>query len=303
MLSDREIEAFVSDGFVALRGAVPSSIATACCDVIWEILHRRGFSRDDPSTWSEPVVRIPCPEGGPFVEAGTSGTLWEAYDCLLGPGRWERRPGVGGTVPVRFPSETDPGDAGWHFDSSYQVSEEWRVNVRTRGRGLLALFLFTDVTEADVPTRILVGSHLDVPGVLAQWGDEGITVDSVMPRLPASTFERRIEPATGRAGDVYLCHPFLVHAASWPHRGQGARIIAQPGVALHEPLALDPNRQHYPVERAVLAAGLAGAQDEPSGTVAGGVEPRSQRVELAPSPDEAVRHPSTEWPGTARPVS
>jgi hypothetical protein len=34
--------------------------------------------------------------------------------------------------------------------------------------------------------------------------------------------------ATGRAGDVFLCHPFLVHAASWPHRGDQPRFFAQP---------------------------------------------------------------------------
>jgi hypothetical protein len=33
--------------------------------------------------------------------------------------------------------------------------------------------------------------------------------------------------AIGGAGDVVLCHPFLVHAASWPHRGLGPRWIGQ----------------------------------------------------------------------------
>jgi hypothetical protein len=37
--------------------------------------------------------------------------------------------------------------------------------------------------------------------------------------------------ATGRAGDVYLCHPFLVHAAQ-RHRARrhGPRFVAQPPV-------------------------------------------------------------------------
>jgi len=45
---------------------------------------------------------------------------------------------------------------------------------------------------------------------------------------PAQVHERALAWATGAAGDVYLCHPFLVHAASWPHRGKTARFIAQP---------------------------------------------------------------------------
>jgi hypothetical protein len=56
---------------------------------------------------------------------------------------------------------------------------------------------------------------------------------------------------TGRAGDVFLCHPFLVHGASWPHTGRQPRIIAQPGVALHDafPLATPLS----PVEFAMTA--------------------------------------------------
>jgi hypothetical protein len=96
------------------------------------------------------------------------------YDTLLGLGRWVQREGVGGTVPVRFPSMKDPGDAGWHIDGSYDVDGQWWVNVRCRRRGLLALFLFTDVGDADAPTEILVGSHLDVPRVLAPFGERGV---------------------------------------------------------------------------------------------------------------------------------
>src|SRR2546430_7858531 len=132
---------------------------------------------------------------------------------------WIQREGVDKTVPIRFPSKKDPGDAGWHIDGSYDVDGQWWVNVHSRGRGLLALFLFTDVGDADAPTEILVGSHLDVPGVLAPFGARGVFFGDVAGNLPASTFVRPRARATGRAGDVYLCHPFLVHRATWPHLG------------------------------------------------------------------------------------
>ncbi len=77
----------------------------------------------------------------------------------------------------------------------------------------------------------------------------------VAPRLPASTFERQQVFAVGNAGDVYVCHPFLVHAASWPHRGPQPRMIAQPGVAIVEPFALSDNARETdvcPVEAAIL---------------------------------------------------
>ena len=52
--------------------------------------------------------------------------------------------------------------------------------------------------------------------------------------LPPSTFARRSAFATGVAGDVFVCHPFLVHRATWPHRGQVGRGGAEaPGDHLH----------------------------------------------------------------------
>jgi hypothetical protein len=120
----------------------------------------------------------------------------------------------------------------------------------------LALFLFTDVGSEDAPTELLVGSHLDVPRVLASFGDGGVFFGDVVGRLPESTFQRRRAHATGRAGDVYLCHPFLVHRATWPHRGAGPRILAQPEIAHREPFALRDGAGVCAVERAILR-GLA----------------------------------------------
>jgi hypothetical protein len=114
------------------------------------------------------------------------------------------------------------------------------------------LFLLTDVSEADAPTEILVGSHLDVPRVLAPFGAKGVFFGDVAEALPASTFRRSRARATGRAGDVYVCHPFLVHRATWPHRGSRPRMIAQPAIALHEPFALRDGAVVCAVEQAIL---------------------------------------------------
>ncbi len=248
------MERFVADGFVAVRAAVPAAVTGACREVVWAELAVRGVRRHDRATWGSPVVRIDCPEGGPFIDAGTARPLWEAYDQLIGAGRWGRRRGVGGTIPVRFPSEADPGDAGWHVDTSYPVDGEWLANVHTRDRALLALFLFTDVTEDDAPTRILVGSHLDVARTLAPAGEAGMGPAAISASLTPETLGRDVALATGAAGDVYLCHPFAVHAASWPHRGREPRMVAQPGVVLNEPYPLTDAGGAAPVERAILLA-------------------------------------------------
>ena len=252
VLTEAEIGQFVADGFVAIRDAVPKHVAAACVDVVWADLGELGIEREDRATWTRPLVWIPCPEGGPFVEAGTSPVLWDAYDQLIGPDRWPPRQGVGGHIPVRFPAEVDPGYAGWHFDSGTPRGDKTWASVHSPTRALLSLFLFTDVGEDDSPTLLLRGSHLDVAAVLGGAGDEGLEWYSLESLLPPAAFEREIVPATGAAGHVYLCHPFLVHRASWPHRGRTARIIAQPSVWLKEPYALVDPEAALPVEQAIL---------------------------------------------------
>jgi hypothetical protein len=243
---------FSTDGFAVVRKAVAPDIVRACVAVIEAELRARGVDPRDPATWTAPVVRLRCPSGPAFTAAGTSPALREIYDALLGPDRWIRRKGVGGTIPVRFPSMQDPGDAGWHIDGSYDVEGQWFANVHSRHRGLLALFLFTDVGPEDAPTEILVGSHLDVPRVLAPFGERGVFFGEVVGRLPASTLQRPRVHATGRAGDVYVCHPFLVHRATWPHRGTAPRMLAQPEIAHREPFALRDGPGLCEVERAIL---------------------------------------------------
>jgi hypothetical protein len=246
------IDDFCADGFLVVRGAAPPDVVRSCAEVIEAELRRRAVDPRDPTTWTEPVVRIACPEGPAFAAAGTSPALCEMYDSLLGAGRWWKREGVGGTIPIRFPSPRDPGDAGWHIDGSYDVDGAWWVNVHSRGRGLLALFLFTDVGDDDAPTELIIGSHLDVPRILAPFGERGVFFGEVAGQLPRSTFKRPRTRGTGRAGDVFLCHPFLVHRATWPHLGAGPRMVAQPGVPIHEPFLLRAGIDVCPVERAIL---------------------------------------------------
>jgi hypothetical protein len=254
VLSDDEISAFLADGYVAVRGAVPAPVIAAVQDAIWAELGRQGVQRDDASTWTAPVVRIPCPEGVPFARAATMPVLQEACDQLIGAGRWWRRPGIGGSIPVRFPSEADPGDAGWHIEASYEDGGQWRVNVGSRARGLLALYLLTDVDPDSAPTRLRPGSHWDVPPLLAAAGDAGMEWLPAAQQAARASAHRPTALAAGEAGDVFLCHPFLVHAASWPHRGHLPRMIAQPGVALHGQYEVPaiPGETPPPVQQVIL---------------------------------------------------
>lgn len=50
--------------------------------------------------------------------AASSCPLVDAVGALLEGEDWEAQTNLGLFV-VRFPSETDPGDAGWHIDGSF----------------------------------------------------------------------------------------------------------------------------------------------------------------------------------------
>ena len=194
-----------------------------------------------PAQWSRRTA---------FIEAANTPRLLGAFDQLVGEGRWLPSFGLG-TFPIRFPSETDPGDAGWQFDGSFYIEREIFLNLVSRERALLMLFLFSDVTDRDAPTRIRAGSHLLVPAVLAPYGEAGASYAEVVPQL-TSLESCDVARATGAAGDVFLCHPFLVHAASWPHRGVAPRFIAQPALQSTTTLQLDrKDRAYSPVEVAV----------------------------------------------------
>jgi hypothetical protein len=95
--------------------------------------------------------------------------------------------------------------------------------------------------------------------VLAPAGDDGLPWMEAAPAAADASAHRPTALATGEAGDVFLCHPFLVHAASWPHQGRLPRMMAQPGVALHTQFPLTSPLS--PVEQAILNGIGAAGQD------------------------------------------
>lgn len=253
-LSDAQIDRFVQDGFLRIEHAFPAEIAAQVRAVLWK---DTGCDPDDASTWTRPVIRLGMYTQPPFVQAANTPLLHGAFDQLVGPGRW--RPCMSmGTFPVRFPSPLPPGDDGWHIDASFGFDEpdfmSWRANLRSRGRALLMLFLFSDIGENDAPTRIRAGSHADIARQLAPAGEAGLTLRELAADGFARSAHRREVLATGPAGTVYLCHPFLVHAAQ-AHRGTRPRFLAQPPLLPAEDQP--PERAEgdsSPVERAIRLA-------------------------------------------------
>ena len=251
-IAPAQVEQFITDGFVRLAGAFPRSLADEARALLWRAT---GCSPDDPTTWTRPVVRLGMFTETPFLEAANTARLHAAFDRLAGPGRWHR-PAAMGTFPIRFPSPADPGDTGWHIDVSFGTESPdfmtWRANIHSKGRLLLMLFLFSDVGEQDAPTLIRAGSHIDIARQLAPAGEEGLTLGQLAADGFAGSAHRPVVSATGEAGTVYLCHPFLVHAGQ-PHRGERPRFLAQPPLL---PVDADnrPQGALTPVEQATARA-------------------------------------------------
>ena len=250
-LTPSQVQTFIDDGFVKLENAFSADLAKQCRDELWADI---GLSPDEPEHWTEPVVRVSAKATPPFVEAANTPLLHKAYDQLAGEGRWLAPRGLG-TFPIRFPSSQSPGDDGWHVDVSFGTADadfmEWRANVTSSGRSLLMLFLFSDVGNDDAPTRIRKGSHVVVARELLPYGEAGATLRQLAAGDWASTRDCEVELATGTAGTVYLCHPFLVHAAQ-PHRGKRPRFMAQP--PLLPKRAFDPALPPSPVQIAIRRA-------------------------------------------------
>ena len=190
----------------------------------------------------------------PFKTAANTNILHNAFDQLAGKGNWLPRTTLG-SFPIRFPHKAPATDTGWHVDASFPGDDvhnylEWRINIQSKGRALLMLFLFSDVAEHDAPTIIKKGSHWDVAKMLEPEGEKGLSFLELAQRLDALPSGDAVW-ATGKAGTVYLCHPFIVHAAQ-DHRGTQPKFMAQPPLLTRQGFNIyKPAAELFPVEKAI----------------------------------------------------
>jgi hypothetical protein len=111
-----QIQSFIESGFVRLDHVFPRELANEGRELLWR---DTGCHPDDPTTWTQPVIRLGDYAQEPFRRAANMPVLHAAFDQLVGAGRWLPRSSLG-TFPVRFPSPADPGDTGWHAEASFQ---------------------------------------------------------------------------------------------------------------------------------------------------------------------------------------
>jgi hypothetical protein len=223
-----DLDAFLCDGYAKVEHAAPKCVADAARAALSQQL---GVSTHDPDQWSAPVLWAADLTGqGPFGELVRSPRLSAALDVICGSGGWQPRHCLG-NVPVRFPVLPPADDRGWHIDANTPLPDgSWTITGRPHT--VLVLTLLSEVGVHDAPTRIRVGSHRDLAGVL---GAEQLDLEEMGQVVDEASAGRPVCLATGHPGDMYVVHPFTAHAAD-EHRGHTPRFMAQAPVMLTSPL-------------------------------------------------------------------
>lgn len=250
-LTASDVEHFIEHGFVIVKDCLDRTVMKEWVDRSWT---RNGYDPHDPSTWKEGKIHMPNREFRRVGEIAPRalaamrdlvGGVKRIPDDLKWADGFIANYRLGDDEPWLPPSSQV---AGWHKDGDFFLhfldSEE---------QGLLSIVLWDDVVDRGGGTFIAC----DSVGVVARYLAEH--PEGVEPLgFPFSELIQRcsdFREATGRAGDVYLMHPFMLHTSSRNHAGR-VRLITNPCVFLTEPMRFDrtPFEAHSPVERAVLRA-------------------------------------------------
>jgi hypothetical protein len=166
VLTKEQVEQFEEFGWVKLEEAFAREDALKAQDFLWTKVEERGVLRNDPATWTQPMVRINENYTTPEFQPCNSRRLADAIEDLIGEGRWSNRSVFGETEtlsgfgwwPVNFSLDADKPwtvpSAGWHWDGIH-----FRHRIDSPEQGLLCLCLFSDIAHQGGGTFIAEGSH------------------------------------------------------------------------------------------------------------------------------------------------
>jgi hypothetical protein len=247
-LTGSDIEQFLEKGYVKIPGAFPRAVAEE-----WsrDCFRRLGYDMTDTSTWAEKRIHM---SGDKYVEvAEFAPRVYEAICDLVGedrlakPCRWSDHfivnLGLGADEPWQPAS---PATSGWHKDGDF-----FRHFLDSPEQGLLVFVNWTDVVHQGGPTYIATDSVPIVARFLAERPEGVLPGQFGFADLVGQCTQ--FEEAVAEAGDVYLLHPFVLHAAS-QNPLHAIRIITNPPVHLTAPMDFDrPDPADFsPIELGVL---------------------------------------------------
>jgi hypothetical protein len=234
-LYDAELAAFDRDGFVRLPAAFPREAAIAMQAEWWaELAALCGARRDDASTWRPRQLDLKGPKRAASQRAIETAHLKGAIDALIGADAWDwpkdwGRPIV--TFPSGAPHEAWDVPQGWHWDGR----SDWNVPRLTT---LFVVACVGEMLSGGGATVVVAGSHRvvaerydplpadrralgetwrrdrlmrDHPWFAQLSGHAPGPADRIGAFMGADGPLRVVE-LTGEPGDVYVCHPLLIHS-------------------------------------------------------------------------------------------
>ena len=235
-----KVSSFGTVGYVKLPDAVPAEVISSMRAGTWEALGARGIAERDPSTWARSdgqtwIAVKPTCSGLDAVGPDDSPAVRLLLDELLGPTRSSGR-GWGKTLvalPERDSVWSVPRTA-WHFDHLYRSpGVVTAVNlflliddVAPRGGGtavvrnspqLLDRLLSSGAQYSRVSeqNRSFIASTEWTRGLTASPSARTAertaryTTETIVEGIPM-----RVDELCGSAGDVFFCHPALLHTIS-----------------------------------------------------------------------------------------
>ena len=247
MLTAEQREQFLAEGYVVIKGAFPREQSL---EWVRDECARAGYDVEDPTTWRKGYERMDLSRHEKLEEF--SPAAWQAScDLMGGIDRVKSRPSIslfamnfkqGADQAFQPPSAASPGwhKDGWHFRHFLDSPEQ----------GLLGIPLFTDVLPQGGATFIAADSVPIVSRFLAAH-PEGVLPDGFDTKALLAEC-KDFREATGDAGDVYLLHPYLLHAVG-QNVLQRPRAITNLCYELNEPMNFHRADGNYsPIEAAVL---------------------------------------------------
>jgi hypothetical protein len=203
-----DVEAFIDRGYVRLPGAVDPEVATSVRQAAEALVV------PDGQAWQLGLATV---YDVPALVGAISPAVRTGMDAVLGAGRWFCDSVWG--FPTGFPG---PAESIWHFDGDW-----FTHHLSSPEQVLSPLFLWQDTGDDDGPTLLRPGSHHAIARIVAAAEPYGIPGSGTQVDVEGCA---EVVPAVGRAGDVYLCHPFLLHAVN-PDGPRARRVISN--VAVH----------------------------------------------------------------------
>ncbi|KAG9941217.1 hypothetical protein KCU85_g9651, partial [Aureobasidium melanogenum] len=260
-LSEEQKQHFLEHGFIKLEDcfSTEDELCKGLMDRVWE---RLDMDPNDKETWNPWRVHLPryhdaipmrdfCPKawsaicelcGGEDRIDTADETKWKAAAQQGVPS------GPDNLTPAQE-KLLDPHDRdNWHVDGDF-----FHHFLDSKEQALLPIVLFKDIKVGGGGTMICpdaiptMAEHLAahpeglMPDMTSIEGrekpykdfDHGFFDEAVKP-VPKDKFKT----ATGKAGDIYLLHPLMVHSAA-PNYLREPRFITNPPVALKQPFNFD----------------------------------------------------------------